>query len=117
GMDYIHIPVAFKAPKETDLMVFFDAMQVNAGRKMLVHCAANIRVAAFIGLYRIIKQGWSAHEALGLMRTVMEMQASRPKEHDVASEKIWSDFIDAMIGRLRNADSLRHGSHSKSSGQ
>src|SRR4051812_44478084 len=41
GMDYVHIPVQFKAPTEQDLLAFFAAMDSHSGEKMLVHCAAN----------------------------------------------------------------------------
>src|SRR5215831_5500430 len=40
GLDYIHIPVVFSAPAEKDLAKFFDAMDANGARQMLVHCAA-----------------------------------------------------------------------------
>src|SRR5436309_1550237 len=51
GMRYVHIPVKFDAPTETDLVAFFDAIVVNAGKRILLHCAANKRVTAFLGLY------------------------------------------------------------------
>ena len=40
GMAYVHIPVSFTAPKESDLQAFFDAMDQNWDRKILVHCEA-----------------------------------------------------------------------------
>src|SRR5262245_57886917 len=60
SMDYVHIPVKFSAPTDADLQAFFDAMDRNRGRSALVHCAANKRVTAFLGLYRVIRLGWSA---------------------------------------------------------
>jgi protein tyrosine phosphatase (PTP) superfamily phosphohydrolase (DUF442 family) len=41
-----HIPVQFGAPTERDLLAFFDAMDRNSGRRVWVHCAANMRVTA-----------------------------------------------------------------------
>jgi uncharacterized protein (TIGR01244 family) len=66
GMQYVHIPVDFQDPTESDLQKFFAAMDVYAGQKVLVHCAANKRVTAFLGLYRTIKLGWPAEKAFAL---------------------------------------------------
>jgi protein tyrosine phosphatase (PTP) superfamily phosphohydrolase (DUF442 family)/uncharacterized damage-inducible protein DinB len=86
GMDYVHIPVPFSAPSHADLIAFFDAMDANRTRRMLVHCAANKRVTAFLGLYRVIRLGWTADDAFALMRTVWEPDA------------VWSRFIAAAMG-------------------
>jgi protein tyrosine phosphatase (PTP) superfamily phosphohydrolase (DUF442 family) len=85
GLTYVHIPVQFATPKETDLLAFFDAMDAHKERSVFVHCAANYRVTAFLGLYRIIRKGWSSEEAFELMRTVWE-----PNE-------CWRLFIAAML--------------------
>ncbi len=70
GMHYVHIPVRFDNPTELDLVAFMDAMQNRAGEKMWVHCAANMRVTAFLGLYRVLRQGWAPEQAFELMRSV-----------------------------------------------
>jgi protein tyrosine phosphatase (PTP) superfamily phosphohydrolase (DUF442 family) len=70
GLDYVHIPVQFGAPKEEDLLAFFDAMDRNSGRRVWIHCAANMRVTAFVGLYRVLRLGWTEGDAFSLMRTV-----------------------------------------------
>ena len=87
GMTYVHIPVKFGAPAESDLLAFFDAMESSQGRQLLVHCAANYRVTAFLGLYRRIKQGWSRDDAFQLMGTVWQADA------------VWAQFIDAMLAK------------------
>ena len=84
-MRYVHLPVQFAAPTEADLLAFFAAMEKAAGEKVWVHCAANMRVSAFLGLYRVIRQGWSNDEAFVLMRTLWE-----PNE-------VWASFIAAML--------------------
>jgi len=56
GMEYIHIPVAFDDPTEADLLSFIDVMTKHKGQKLLVHCAANMRVSAFLGLYWAIER-------------------------------------------------------------
>ena len=85
GMIYVHIPVQFATPTEADLLAFFDAMDAYRERRILVHCAANYRVTAFLGLYRVARQGWSSSEAFDLMRTVWEPNA------------VWTNFIAAML--------------------
>jgi len=89
GMKYVHIPVKFDAPTEQDLLAFFDAMHANAGKRILLHCAANKRVTAFLGLYRLIRQRRDADSAFAAMRTVWE-----PNEH-------WAPFIRAMLEKYR----------------
>ena len=85
GMEYVHIPVRFDAPTERDLGLFFSAMDEHRGRKMFVHCAANKRVTAFLGLYRALHEGWAVDDAFALMRRVWE------------PDRVWESFIAAML--------------------
>ncbi|MCH8543930.1 MAG: protein tyrosine phosphatase family protein [Alcanivorax sp.] len=52
GMRYVHIPVDFAAPSEADFRRFCDAMAARGEGSVLVHCAANMRVSAFMYRYR-----------------------------------------------------------------
>jgi uncharacterized protein (TIGR01244 family) len=52
GMDYVHIPVDFKNPTSADFDRFAEAMKAASSQKVWVHCAANMRVSAFIYKYR-----------------------------------------------------------------
>jgi uncharacterized protein (TIGR01244 family) len=81
GMRYVHIPVQFGSPTEADLLAFFAAMEAYGGEKVWVHCAANMRVSVFLGLYRVLRQGWPQEQAFELMRGLWE-----PNE-------TWSAFI------------------------
>lgn len=63
GMQYVHIPVIWENPTLADFDRFLEAMKANAGKKIFVHCAANMRVSAFMYLYRSIVEGMSAEEA------------------------------------------------------
>jgi protein tyrosine phosphatase (PTP) superfamily phosphohydrolase (DUF442 family) len=89
GMEYVHIPVKFDAPTEKDLLTFFDAMDAHSGRRILLHCAANKRVTAFLGLYRVMRLGWDLESAFAPMKTVWEAN-----EH-------WAPFIRAMLGTYK----------------
>ena len=88
GMAYVHIPVQFATPTRADLLAFFDAMQAHTGKRVWVHCAANMRVSAFLGLDRVLRQGASPEAAFDLMHDLWEPNA------------VWSAFIaDALQDR------------------
>lgn len=87
GLGYVHIPVQFAAPTEQDLGAFFAAMEAQGGKKLWVHCAANIRVSVFLGLYRVIKQGWLEERAFDLMRGLWQ-----PND-------VWSAFIASALSK------------------
>ena len=87
GLEYIHIPVLFHAPTESDLEQFFDAMDRCRNRKVWVHCAANKRVSTFLGLYWHLREGQPRSEAFALMDSVWE-----PND-------VWSTFIAERIGQ------------------
>ena len=89
GMAYVHIPVLFDAPARKDLEVFFLAMAENQGKKIHVHCAANLRVTAFMGLFELIKKNKSEEAAMALMTTFWN------------PDDIWAAFIHAMMAEKR----------------
>ena len=72
GLEYVHIPVRFDAPAQSDLVAFFEAMDARKGRRIWLHCAANLRVTAFLGLYRTLRCGWPEARAFELMHDVWE---------------------------------------------
>lgn len=57
GLTYVHIPVDWNAPTLEDVQVFFDVMEANEGRKVFVHCFANMRASAFVYMYRTLVEG------------------------------------------------------------
>jgi len=87
GMDYVHIPVQFNAPTEENLRAFIAAMDAHKGEKILVHCAANYRVTAFVGLYRVLCEDCAADKAFEPMRSVWE------------PDVVWKQFIANMLQR------------------
>jgi protein tyrosine phosphatase (PTP) superfamily phosphohydrolase (DUF442 family) len=52
AMEYIHIPVNFFKPSERKFGLFVDAMSQSKNKKVWLHCAANMRVSAFLFRYR-----------------------------------------------------------------
>ena len=97
GMKYVHIPVQFETPTESDLLKFFAAMDAARGEKVLVHCAANMRVTAFLGLYWSTQLGWPDAKAFELMRGVWQPEGT------------WAEFIAAMQAKHRKQRRLRCG--------
>ena len=63
GMSYVHIPVDFKAPTSQDFRAFCRVMATFDDRPVFVHCAANMRVSAFVFLYRVLVQRVEVSEA------------------------------------------------------
>jgi protein tyrosine phosphatase (PTP) superfamily phosphohydrolase (DUF442 family) len=76
GMRYLHIPVPFDAPTLDDLRRFFDAMDANRDCRIWVHCAANMRVSVFLGLYWHLREGQSLERAFALQRDIWEPDAT-----------------------------------------
>ncbi len=62
-MQYVHIPVIWEKPTLADIDRFFAIMQANTDKPVFIHCAANMRVSAFMYLYRRINEGISEEEA------------------------------------------------------
>jgi protein tyrosine phosphatase (PTP) superfamily phosphohydrolase (DUF442 family) len=91
GLDYIHIPVQFDAPTEGDLVKFFEAMESHKDRRVWVHCAANMRVSAFLGLYWRIRGGWPEDRAFALLRDIWQPNA------------VWTEFIASQLAKANAA--------------
>ena len=85
NIKYIHIPVVFDEPKQTDLMAFINNLNSYKDSKVFVHCAANKRVSVFIALYRILSLGWSTDKAIKELKSVW------------LPNKIWKSFIDRQL--------------------
>lgn len=63
GMQYIQIPIDFNHPTQEEFNLFCEVMQTYREKKIFVHCAANLRVSAFMYLYRTLYQNVSEAEA------------------------------------------------------
>ncbi len=82
AMDYIHIPVVWEHPTIEDLEVFFAAIDANRDRQIFVHCAMNMRVSAFMYLYRRIRQSLNDRVAKADLTQIW------------TPNPIWQEFID-----------------------
>lgn len=87
GMTYVYIPVQWGGPTQEKLQAFFDGMDLHRGEKVWIHCAANMRVSAFLGLYRVLREGWDRSRAFELMHSLFE------------PNPVWSRFIEDALAR------------------
>lgn len=91
GMAYVHIPVNFGAPTANDFRAFCHILEAFEGRPVFVHCAANMRVSAFIFLYRVLRQHVALTEAESDLHAIWQ------------PDQVWSRFIqDQLKGSSRN---------------
>jgi protein tyrosine phosphatase (PTP) superfamily phosphohydrolase (DUF442 family) len=94
GMSYVHIPVNFQAPTSTDFHTFCHVMAAFEKRRVLVHCAANKRVSAFVFLYRVLIERVGIADAERDLRAIWE------------PDEVWSRFIKDQLG-AQGTDSAR----------
>ncbi len=82
GMSYVHIPVDFLHPTESDFSAFCDAIEKAGVSPIHVHCIANFRVSAFFYRYRRDVQG------------VDEAQARLDLDRIWTPNPVWAAFIE-----------------------
>jgi uncharacterized protein (TIGR01244 family) len=87
GMTYVHLPVNFGAPKPADFELFTKMMDVCSGQKILVHCAVNKRVSAFMFLHRL------RH---GADRATAENDLKKIWQPD----GVWREFVNERLARM-----------------
>lgn len=85
GMTYVHIPVLFDSPKLGDYLRFEKVMNAIRSDPVFIHCAANMRVSAFMFLYRVRNQLASRSEAESDLNKIWE------------PDPIWRQFIDSAL--------------------
>jgi protein tyrosine phosphatase (PTP) superfamily phosphohydrolase (DUF442 family) len=85
GLEYIHIPVLWETPTIENFQEFVRVMDTNIDRKILIHCAANMRVSAFVYLYRQIYLG------------VDEATARQDLVKIWTPNEVWQIYIDRIL--------------------
>jgi protein tyrosine phosphatase (PTP) superfamily phosphohydrolase (DUF442 family) len=88
-MSYVHIPVDFKAPTSRDFRAFCRVMEAFDERPVFVHCAANMRVSAFVFLYRVLVQRIAVAEAERDLHAIWQ------------PDEVWSRFIREELTNRR----------------
>jgi protein tyrosine phosphatase (PTP) superfamily phosphohydrolase (DUF442 family) len=84
GLEYISIPVQWEQPTIADLRRFLAVLDRD-DRPVFVHCAMNMRVSAFVYLYRRLRQVVSPEVALADLHQIWE------------PNPIWQQFIDQVL--------------------
>jgi ribosomal-protein-alanine N-acetyltransferase len=85
GLTYVQIPVPWEQPELSQLRQFFAVMDALEDRKVWVHCAKNMRVSAFLYLYRRLCRGES------------DASARHPMEEVWAPSGRWREFMDEAL--------------------
>ncbi|MCG8494698.1 MAG: protein tyrosine phosphatase family protein [Enterobacterales bacterium] len=83
GMKYIHLPVNFQKPSERKFATFVNIMEDSQDKKIWLHCAANMRVSAFLYRYRTEHRNMPDKEAKTDLYKIWQPVA------------VWSEFIKA----------------------
>jgi protein tyrosine phosphatase (PTP) superfamily phosphohydrolase (DUF442 family) len=85
GLAYIHLPVVWTAPQCRDFEAFAALLAVYEKNVVLVHCAMNMRVSAFVYAYQVIIKGEDETVARARMEEIWT-----PNE-------VWRDFLDELL--------------------
>lgn len=85
GMQYEALPVDWQAPTRADFERFCALRAKYAGRRMLIHCAANMRVSAFCYLYRVLREGMPPERAAKDLAAIWEPNPT------------WRAFMDSLL--------------------
>lgn len=84
GLSYIQIPVQWEAPRLEQFIQFQDVMHAYRGETVWVHCAKNMRVSAFLYLYRKLVLGEP------------DARARYPMDAVWQPNPVWCAFIDRV---------------------
>ena len=99
GMTYIQIPVKWDQPTVDQFAQFCNVLKTHEGKACWVHCAMNMRVSAFLYLYRRLYMNDEQEAAGELMREIWE-----PNE-------VWKTFIDNVMDMMaRHRQKMNTGS-------
>ncbi len=85
GMKYINIPIDFNNPTSEDLINFCQVLEHNNHQPLLIHCAANKRVSAFMYIYRLRRGNFAPEQAKIDLAKIW------------TPNKTWQKFIDDQL--------------------
>ncbi len=85
GMTYVHIPVNFSQPTAADFEAFAGVLDAFRSRRVFVHCAMNMRVSAFVFVYRVLRGEATRTEAWHDLKAIWE------------PDPTWARFIEERL--------------------
>ena len=84
GMAYERIPVLWRGPTPQNFVAFCEILDRRFGvERLYVHCAANMRVSAFVYLWRL-RRGEGETGAAGDLRDIW------------VPDGVWAEFIESI---------------------
>lgn len=97
GMAYFHLPVSFEHPRIEDYEAFRQVLSAWKGRRVWVHCAANMRVSCFVFLYRVLEEG------------LRESDAARDLQAIWNPDDTWSVFMTKVMRETKPSRTIETG--------
>ena len=91
GLEFINIPIQWTKPTEEDFIAYADTMKRLQGKKIFVHCQANMRASAMTFLYRVIVMKEDPNQAY---ETVLKVWVPN---------SIWRGFINTQLKKANIA--------------
>jgi protein tyrosine phosphatase (PTP) superfamily phosphohydrolase (DUF442 family) len=86
GLAYVQIPVEWETPRPEQFQQFIGVLKAFEGRKIWLHCAMNMRVSAFVYLYRKLVLGEPEEAARFPLDAVWQLNET------------WQHFIQDVLG-------------------
>lgn len=83
GVEYLHHPIAFEAPKVSDYFHVEALLDRGMGRRIFIHCAANYRVSVLAGTYAVKRLGWTVQQRDDFIRGIW----------NIDEYPVWSELI------------------------
>jgi protein tyrosine phosphatase (PTP) superfamily phosphohydrolase (DUF442 family) len=84
GLNYYQIPIQWEAPRLEQFKLFSTLLGACCGQKIWLHCAKNMRVSAYVYLYRFLVLHEPEEEAVHPMRDIWQ------------PEGVWKEHIEAV---------------------
>jgi protein tyrosine phosphatase (PTP) superfamily phosphohydrolase (DUF442 family) len=92
GIEYVYIPVDWKAPTRADFDAFSSAMDRFEGQKLHIHCAANYRASSFYAVYALKNKGWSNSKLQGFIGSIWQL----------SEFPVWDSLISELCASTNN---------------
>lgn len=89
GILYEYIPVDFSAPTKEDFLKFESKLKELAGKKVMLHCAANYRVSAFYAIFARYNLGWAESKAMEHISSIWKL----------SDYPVWEVFVNEMLSQ------------------
>jgi len=95
GMAYVHIPVVWEKPEVSDFVKFMAMFSRYEYHSIFVHCARNMRVSAFIYLYRILVNHEKPEDCMDDLLSIWK------------PDEVWQAFIDRVLVEVKEPPSTK----------